>query len=92
MAKALVDEYRFSGKVLLDYPRNVEEAAELDLYLEGVNLAVVLEGSELSAGEQAVAEYYAERGLLLSHKVDLSQEKEDQREVFSDAVLGAIKL
>ena len=36
-----------AGKVLVDFPTNTNEAEELDLYLNGVNLAVSFEGESL---------------------------------------------
>lgn len=48
VAKELVEEYMFNGKVLVDFPRSIEEAAELDMYLEGVNLAIHFQGMTLN--------------------------------------------
>ncbi len=43
----------------------MSEAEELDIYLNGVNIAISFEGESLDNNSQSLLKYYQHRGLLM---------------------------
>ncbi|KRX07895.1 hypothetical protein PPERSA_10283 [Pseudocohnilembus persalinus] len=77
------------GHVILNYPLNITQAQNLDIMIDGVNLAINFTNGEQNSENQDVLGYYKERGTLINF--DLNQEG-DVSQKLQDAILAHIKL